>query len=396
MAFFRRFLGRGKERGGWAETPTSEIIRAYSPVLYLGSQRSAFEEVGRGGVIDGFEKLGFTICELGPDKTHVTPRAQDLGFMASLALIDETKRTEILGTIPGIERPTEYTFAEVLRLPGPFVVKDLRDDRGESVYYLEGRENIAKFIAWSFAFTIPMVLDPIESWKKAKRIIAASEATRKGNWNWNGFASMKPGDGWVFQEYIEAPSKFYTSFRILADGYGNIHYGTLIRSPQEKGVRRLHDPRPKEDFNPTYAYLRKPGGPLYIDAPHIVSNTAQGGIPIQLNGGKVTDPTNREVLIAHNIDPDNPQIPESLVKKARLIANAMGYAVPYTGIDFIYNQNLQDRFLEANFFPTLSAQGLGISNMEIEQRVQNPGNRDEVQTYLQKVLVQRIIDKTFR
>ncbi|MCL4418921.1 hypothetical protein M1146_02335 [Patescibacteria group bacterium] len=396
MAFFRRFLGRGKERSGWAETPISEMVRAYNPVLYLGSQRSTFEEVDRGGVIDGFEKLGFTICELTPGMAQITPRAQDLGFMANPDLVDEIKRTEILGSIPGIERPTEYTFTEVLRLSGPFVAKDLRDDRGESVYYLEGRENIAKFIAWSFAFTIPDTLNRKKLWKRSRRIIAASEATRKGNWDWNGFASMKPEDGWVFQEYIETPSKFYTSFRILADGYGNIHYGTLIRSPQEKRVRRLHDPRPKEDFNPAYAYLRKPGSPLYIDAPHIVSNTAQGGIPIQLNGGKAADPTDREVLIAHNIDPKNPQIPKSIVKKARLIANAMGYAIPYTGIDFIYNQGLQDRFLEANFFPTLSAQGLGISDMEIEQRVQNPGNRDEVQTYLQKVLVRRIVDKTFR
>ena len=62
----------------------------------------------------------------------------------------------------------------------------------------------------------------------------------------------------------------------------------------------------------------------------------------------------------------------------------MRFGVPYTGIDFVYNQNLQDRFLEANLFPTLSAQGLGVSDIETEQRVKNPGNRDEVQTYLQK------------
>jgi len=396
VAFIRRFFGGGKERDGGTKTPTSEIIRAYSPVLYLGNQRSAFEEADRGGVIDGFEKLGFTICALTPDKAQVTPRAQDLGFMANPALVDGIERTKILGSIPGIEKPTEYTFTEVLRLPGPFVAKNLRDDRGESVCYLEGRENITKFIAWSFAFRIPETSDHRKLWKRSKKIIAGSEEIRKGNWNWEGFASMKPEDGWVFQEYVETPSKFYTSFRILADGYGNIHYGTLIRSPEEKGVRRLQDPRPREDFNPMYSYLRKPDGPLHINAPHIVSNTAQGGIPIQLNGEKVTDPANREVLIAHNIDPDNPQIPESLVKKALIIAITMRFGVPYTGIDFVYNQNLQDRFLEANFFPTLSAQGLGVNDMEIEQRVQNPGNRDEVQTYLQKVLVQRIIDKTFR
>ena len=295
MAFIRRFLGGGKERDGRAKTPTSEIIRAYNPILYLGNQRSAFEEADRGGVIDGFEKLGFTICELTSERTQVTPRAQDLGFMAAPAVTDAIKRAETLSSIPGIERPTEYTFTEVLRLLGPFVAKNLRDDRGESVYYLEGRENITKFIAWSFAFRIPETSDHRKLWKRSKKIIAGSEEIRKGNWNWEGFASMKPEDGWVFQEYVETPSKFYTSFRILADGYGNIHYGTLIRSPEEK-VRRLQDPRPREDFNQCiYTYVNQMVLSILMPAHRFKHCT--GGIPIQLNGEKVTDPTNRKSLL---------------------------------------------------------------------------------------------------
>ncbi len=157
----------------------------------------------------------------------------------------------------------------------------------------------------------------------------------------------------------------------------------------------MKDVKPRKGLNPVYKFLRDPGYLFYMDAPSIVSNTSQGGVPIQLNGRKVKDPVNRQVLTAHNINPDNPQIPKSFLEQAFEIAFAMRYATPYVGIDFIYGKGLVPLFLEANFSATLSPEGLGVSESEIRQKVAHPENHREVQKYLQKILVQRVVVRSF-
>ncbi len=132
----------------------------------------------------------------------------------------------------------EYTFEEVLQGERPVVAKDLNEDRGEFVYYLKDREAVAKFLVWDLVFRSFEVDDPVETAEKTIRIAAGGglEAIRRGNWNWKGFGRMRPPKNVVFQEYIDTPSEFYTSFRLLVDAYCNIHYGTLIRSAQKKGL----------------------------------------------------------------------------------------------------------------------------------------------------------------
>ncbi|HVZ12755.1 MAG TPA: hypothetical protein VG965_07035 [Patescibacteria group bacterium] len=383
----------GKERGS-SNPDVQDLVKYHQPILYLGRHISDFKKHGLDpDTIEEFRKNGFKIREANHDQGNEL-RVQDLGFMTNPNLLEAT-RTEILSDAAGVDTPREVPFEEVLLLPGPYVAKDVREDRGESVQYLRGRENISKFLIWNYIFYMPSDLDPKKVLERRDDIPFLKEVIRLKKWNWSGFKYLKPGEGWQFQEFVDSPSNHYTSFRVLADGYGNIHYSTLIRSPEEKGIRKNTDPRPNEDFNPTFKHLRDPNGTLYIPSPNIVSNTAQGGIRIQLDGNTVTDPINREVLSAHGIDPDNPRLPEKMTEKAKLIAVASRTGFPYVGIDFMYDKKFNLYFLEANSFPTLSADGLGISEIELRQRVRRWNNRDEVQKYLRKVLIKRIVEATF-
>ncbi len=396
MAFIRRLLPGGKERDGQRIPTTTEVVKAYSPILYIGISRNDIRKYDWDvDVLDEFEQNGFKVVQLAPNKP-IEPRVQDLGYLAREELFNEVVREEILSSMPGVERPQGYSFKELLTHTGPIVAKDVREDRGESILYLEDKEAIAKFIAWKFTFSPPEDNNRTEIALRRLKILAAKEAIERNIWDWEGFSQMEPDTGWRFEDYIETPSNYYTSFRIMADGYGKIHYGTLIRSAQEKGVRRIHDPRFHMNSDSTYQHFYNPNSIFYKDAPYIVSNTAQGGIPIQLNGKRIEDPINREVAAAHGIDPDNPQIPEVLIPKASVMGVAMKCASPWTGADFVFNAELQDRFLEANMFPTLSAAGLGVSEIEIRQRVEHPDNHQEVQKYLRKVLVKRLVEGTFR
>lgn len=397
MAFVKRFVTASKERFDSGVEVVSELLSPV-PTLYIGNSPSNIDEKDR-AMIQEFQDCGFKVEYL----THKTRRKQarykDLGIGASPFSFDIEKREELYQMIPSLEQPKRFSFDEVSQNSGPIVAKDISVDRGESVFLLEDKEALCRFLVWQHTFAFREVAQNYMDGtlvQRANRIIEASRMVRNKRWNWEGFKDMKPEKGWIFQEFIETPGDYYTSFRILADGYGNIHYGTLLRSPETKGKRKIKDPRPVPPENPAFELLYRPGSNFQLPkTPNIVSNAIQGGISIQLNGERITDETNRSVATAHNIDPDNPQIPESIAEKASLLGRYMKLAFPYIGVDFIYNQECKDLFLEGNAWPALFAEGLGVSQQDINNNVINPNDRSEVQTYLSKILIKRVVRKTF-
>ena len=369
MEFVRRFIP-GSNKKNDVPWETQETLGHGQRVLYTSLSGIDL----RPTIIDEFEKNGYLITP-----SFVFPggrfpgRNCDLGLGIDQRLANSAEKNDYIAAAAGLKQPAKIEFPQILDFEQPIVAKDPSSDRGESVFLLPNKESLAKFLAYDSNFFG-------NPWYRSNDLNLASQiAIRTHNWDWEGFYQLHPSYPWRFEEYIETPSDFYTSFRILADGYGNIHYGTLLRSPVKKGGKRISSP---DSFEP----LKNPNSRFYLNSPSIVSNAAQGGIGIQLNGEAVLDPINRQVLIDHGINPDNPRIPESMEQKASKVGKIMKTMYPFTGVDFVDNLSLEDLFLEANNGPTLFAEGLGVSKEEIDK---NKGNEYE-QEYLARVLIRRI------
>ena len=384
MELLRRFFPGSKERYSGADIGIPEAVVRGKRALYV----PAFGINHRPEVIDEFRTNGYSIVGTLIAQDDPFPgKEQDLGlFLVRENLSYGFRKSESIAKLAEIEQPREYQHSEILTLPKPFVVKFPTSDRGESVFLLDGRESIDKFLVYANEhFTSSFSRD-----QKKEKMEAAKHAIESEQWDWEGFSEMEVSDSWIFQEYIETPSDYYASFRILADGYGNIHYGTLLRSPQPKGVRKVVDRTPNP-IDHSFTYLHNPNSISCLDAPDIVSNAAQGGIPIQLNGVRIEHEANRDVASAHNIDPDNPHIPEQLKDKASKVGILMKRVFPFTGVDFIYDRDLKDFFLEANTGPSLFAEGLGVSHEEIRKNKR----KEHEQEYLTRVLIRRIAKTDF-
>jgi len=384
MAFLRRVISGGKERLNAPAFGISETIGRGKRTLYI----PAFGINHRPEVIDEFRKNGYSIAGTLIAQDDPFPgKEQDLGlFLVRENLSHGFRKSESIAKLAGIEQPREFEHSEILTLHKPFVVKFPTADRGESVFLLDGRGSIAKFLVYANEHFN-------SSWDRnqsKEKIEAAKHAIESGQWDWEGFSEMEVSDFWIFQEYIETPSDFYTSFRILADAYGNIHYGTLLRSLQPKGVKRVVD-RDPNPIDHSFTYLHNPESMYCLDTPDIVSNAAQGGIGIHLNGMRIEDEANRNVAEAHDIDPDNPRIPQQLKDKASKVGILMKRVFPFTGVDFIYDRDLKDFFLEANTGPTLFSEGLGVSKEEIRRKK----GKEDGQEYLTRVLIRRIAKTDF-
>lgn len=377
MAFLKRVLTGGKEREG-AFLRIPEAIPSGKKVLYIPN----FGRLHRPEMIDEFAKNGYSISRVFTYPGDPFPgREKDLGFGVDEELKHNSSADEIVAARTHVDQPKKFDTSALFESAGPFVVKFPMSDRGESVFLLEGKENIAKFIAYN----IEHFNNNIDHNTREVAAMTAKKEIAGGNWNWEGFKKIEISDAWSIQEYIETPSDYYTSFRILVDGYGNIHYGTLLRSPEKKGIRRVKE-RDQNPFDHSFTYLHNPENIFCLDAPDIVSNVVRGGIDIQLNGTSVNDEVNRSVLYIHGIDPDNPQIPDVMQQKAARIGIAMKGVFPFVGIDFIYDRQLNDFFLEANPGPALLAEGLGVSQDEI--RIKK--GKEHEQEYLARVLIRRI------
>lgn len=289
-----------------------------------------------------------------------------MGITSDKTLESNLETTRYLNTHLNIDSPKELTFQDKPQ-KYPIVMKRTTAHGGDDIYLIENYDQWIKFQAW---FRLNQnIMQLYDQPDRGKSIIEeAKRHVQEGELDWEKFL-FRSQETWVAQEYINTPSDYHTSFRVLVDAFGEVYYGKLLRSACKKGLETL-TLSDKSSSDPIEAatqinyalnnLLRHPQSPFYLGAKKIVSNVLEGGKAILLNGNNVTDLEDIKMLRAHGIDPQNPQVPAKILESAKRIGTACRGLYPYIGIDFIMDGNLNPYLLEVNSGPMMEPIDFGI------------------------------------
>lgn len=314
--------------------------------------------------VDLFVELGFDIKR---QQKFNPNNPLEIGIHSNLlTTLGRPEVDSVISKEVGISMPRRFSINQIIQNDEPIVAKRKNEHGGDSIYLLETPEQKVRFVSYVLSY------NNVTSTKQLNELMARvkKEDLRSDN----EYSAEK---SWFFEEYIDTPSDFYTSFRVVADCFGKVHHGVLIRSSERKSMRKIEDSMivagtrvTPENFIEFYALpgaeneaiLNCPSSPLYLGAKSIVSNVRKGGKAIPLNSSKVIDPEDREILLTHNINPDDPSIPEVLIDTTAKIGVISRGDYPFVGVDFILRKDGQFSYLETNFGPAISPQLIGLSS----------------------------------
>lgn len=260
-------------------------------------------------------------------------------------------------------------------LPIPFVLKNLEENGGYEKFILRTPEQLK---------TLKRFYDEIndydfecrskqanEEWKCLGKKIIFDRKTGQSNTAismWVFDYKEIFNERMVIQEYIETPTEYNTSMRVLTSSTGDILCASL--KYMQPSV-----PDPQKRYHGYFdTYLSDPSSPYFLGNESIISNTVAGGNSILL-GKKSYLNIEQEVLQAHDINPLNAEVPESVSKVAKNIASTCRREIgAISGMDFIYDKNTKTwKFLEQHEFPMLTtyaeAHNLNIPTDTIEELV---------------------------
>ena len=345
---------------------TLRISPSYA-ISELGKSIAAQQE--EEAIVTVFRRRGFDIIRGGePDLTNsceIGIHAKNTPDVVRGRDIQLAQEADIESD-PQIKIPKHYEdFDAILDAKQPLVGKWIGHG-GKGKFLLRSEEDKARFLA--VAATGNFLWPILRSGQRAEKVQQLLELVRERRFGDIIFEQELPY--YSVEEYIEQPTKYNTSFRIVADAYGNIHYGLLLFKTREKTMKKLYQAGNPFDSalrrgGASYDFLMHPQSPLYIPSPDIISNHFGGGEKIRLRGEKIGNALHRSILQAHGIDPDNPQIPRPLAEAAKKIGRAARYDYPFVGVDFVQRKGKGSRpryyFLEANIGAAVSPYNLDFS-----------------------------------
>lgn len=314
-------------------------------------------------IVNLFASHGFSVIEGGELNIH-----NPLEFgISNDSHSNHYERDRAVALKVGIEMPQSYTAEEILRIPGRLVAKVPEADRGELKYLLETPEQKVKFIAWGLLYQqLGSLSDRGDSDAIIQRIF---KKVSEGDFTDPFIEKRGWLDTWVFEEYVQSPGDYNTSIRIVADALGVVHYGQVARSDAKKdatlmNIPSLQYPPLEEAARPGSGLsflLSHPESPFYIAPKKFVSNIAEGGKPLLLNGQSVEDQIDRKILEDLGIDPDRPEIPKELTRTSRAIGREYRKFFPHVGVDYMVREgNRTFVLLEVNKGPNLRPEALGL------------------------------------
>ena len=154
----------------------------------------------------------------------------------------------------------------------------------------------------------------------------------------------------VIQEYVETPTKYNTSLRVLVSSCGEVMCAALkCAEPQELGRDSyLSD---NDWFNRIFF---NESSPYFLGGETIGSNTFDGlkGILLGISNYSKAE---RQILIAHGIDPQNCEVPEEIRLACQEVMKDWGKELgAICAMDFIYDvKNKKWKYLNNTRFPGL-------------------------------------------
>lgn len=208
----------------------------------------------------------------------------------------------------GIGSPDQFEPTGILNTEDiPLVAKHKYSHKGQLKFLLENRDQKVNFLTWSLLCT------GIETWAKyelneLKGLVSYFQQQFDSNPQFQGFEVLHDlKQTFEVQEFMQGPSFYASSYRILVTGYGDIISGQSLISKKPKYERnlkkdwlypdidtielaKLKAKSPKFDaFRDLAFLLMHSQSPLFLDTYDVVSNYASGSHLVVLKGQKVED-----------------------------------------------------------------------------------------------------------
>ncbi|HET6747266.1 MAG TPA: hypothetical protein VFH06_04130 [Candidatus Saccharimonadales bacterium] len=328
------------------------------PVGYgHGEYDSALEQVQ----LDIFRAHGYDIVE---DDPFDADSPMEMGIGVQTNVRDGYERDQRIAYEAGVRMPESFDVRAMLEYPGAVIAKPYASDRGDLKYLLESPEQKRRFVAW---FIAQSNLDTLFKDGDIDDDLVQNLLTQVAN----GEVDQEKLEGWIFEEQIITPGTYNTSFRVVVDAFGRVHYSQVARSAAPKGVDAdpsiTHTtplPRSMGDMwgADTSILLAHPDSPFYIAPKHITSNISTGGVRLRLNGVSAESPEDRTALQELGINPDEPRLPVALHDTSSTIGRLSRGEYPFVGVDYLIDERTGEYvMLEINTGPHLDPQALGLA-----------------------------------
>ncbi|MBI3619847.1 hypothetical protein HY214_01740 [Candidatus Roizmanbacteria bacterium] len=294
----------------------------------------------------------------------------------------ERERNEKIAERAGLPMPERYALEKITGLGGPVMAKFDRSHGGDHKYLLETTEQKIRFIA---AFVhYPAILSHMTLTERGDLLETGKALTfllqTAGMLIQDGSIFTRQSEGLdilknevVFQEFIRTPSQRYTTYRVLADAFGNVHYSALVCSQGRKAEARLVQPvrtsplsldEQSEILRDQASLLdhlfTHPKNPFFLNSRSAKSYNGDSD-DIILSGQKIESEEYRAILEAHGINPDQALPSAELLSAGSRLGRSFRFRQPYGGFDIIQSEDGKLFFLEANDDPALIAEGLGMA-----------------------------------
>ena len=322
----------------------------------------------------------------------------EFGVGVGIHCDDEHARNREIARKAGLRMPSELTAEEVLTQKGRVMAKFTGFHGSQCKYRLDNSFQIAKFISahlFYYALREHLFIDHCGNVFVKENYLPYVGLMLKHTIDGTKFVDfVKQGgdefpklDGVVFQRFIDTASSHDSSYRILADGLGNIHYIALLFAryqkedmvlTTEKLVKKLEKPAIDQIFSNPRTVLQllftQTTSPFYLNLAAAISYH-EDSEEIILSGQKIDEPDLRKVLIEHGIDPNHAKPPVALIDYGRRLGSAFREYAPLGGFDILQSRGWNYYFLEGNDGPDIASSGLDIqqnmSNDELERVVIN-------------------------
>lgn len=155
-------------------------------------------------------------------------------------------------------------------------------------------------------------------------------------------------DDFVMQEFIQTPTEYNTSLRVVTASSKDILCASLKYSNHTLD-------QTNNNYGLVDRYLLNCSSPYYLGSESIISNTVAGGSSILLGKSNYTD-IEKQILISHEIDPTNAAVPTSVGNAALMIAATCKREIgAISGMDFIFNAKTKKwYYLEQHEYPMMN------------------------------------------
>ncbi len=151
------------------------------------------------------------------------------------------------------------------------------------------------------------------------------------------------------QKFIKTPTRYNTSLRVLISSTGDVLVSSLKYSEPTTNTKEKY-------YGLFDKYLSDPSSPYFLGNESIVSNTIAGGNSILLEKSDYSN-LEKEILLAHDIDPNNAVVPQPIMRACINIAcNCSREIGAICGLDFIYDDETKTwKYLEEHEYPMLNS-----------------------------------------